>query len=100
MYAAIFSSNLWFQFAKEITGEEEAIMDIIRDSLPRVSVYFMTVVMFYAGVSVPMYLLRPWDILTFIIPHKKPPPVPWYPAQEVTNPGMVIIYGFLYVWIA
>lgn len=100
LYVTVASGSLWDSLGTLATRPASGA-ELVRDSVPKVAVYFITFVFASIGVSLPMLLWRPWDIPLFLFPSSSEKlTVPWAIGIEVAAPALVLVLGLTYAFIA
>jgi len=89
------TGSIWIEL-QNILQSPASFLTLLSSSLPKVAVYFVTFVLTRTGFSLPLLLLRPWDLLT------GPPAAAVRCAygSEAANAALVLVIGLTYSFIA
>lgn len=98
LYVTVLSSSLW-KSLESILEKPEMALTLLREMVPNVAVYFMGFVLVRVGLTLPMYLLRPWDIF-YLRNTSTMPPVWCMFGTEAVSAGLVFTLGLTYSFIA
>eukprot|EP00933_Yihiella_yeosuensis_P043994 TRINITY_DN39038_c0_g1_i1.p1 TRINITY_DN39038_c0_g1~~TRINITY_DN39038_c0_g1_i1.p1 ORF type:complete len:591 (+),score=59.66 TRINITY_DN39038_c0_g1_i1:215-1774(+) len=85
--------------AGSISQVGEGFAEFLRDRIPRSGVYFFTFVCARIGVSLPLLLLRPWDLVLYQY-SDGPFLAPWSPGIELASAAMVLTVASTYLFVA
>jgi len=97
LYVTVLSGSLWGSL-QDILRRPVVIFELLRMSIPGVAVYFMIFVLTQTCINLPMYLLRPWDMINCGTCESTP--VRCYVGMEAASSALVLVLGLTYAFIA
>lgn len=98
LYVTVLSGTLYYDSFNQLWNRPVSILEILRDRIPKVGVYFITFTCARLGLGLPMMLLRPWDLVLYTSSEKLV--APWNPSHELSSAAMVLTLGVTYALIA
>jgi len=90
------TASIWIEL-RNILQSPASILGLLSNSLPKVAVYFVTFVLARVGVSLPLLLLRPWDLLGG---SRAEAVARCAFGSEGANAALVLVIGLTYSFIA
>lgn len=89
---------------QDIFDSPKNVLNILASSLPQVAVYFFSLVMARVSISLPLLLLRPWDVpatgASARAAESRPAPVRCYLGSQAADSALVLVIGLTYSFIA